>query len=234
MPPKTDAQIRAMAKGLVDSRPESLVNGPDFRRWKTRVESFVGRLGPTFTATQQSLQEAASDTHLKARLDDLELYNNMAKYANGTLPYVNGWIVEGYIGVLQSLIEDIDEGFMIELSTRIASEIYNDIMNQADDLLDQKLMPCAAILSRVGLENGLRRLAQRHNVAIGSKDLAGTINQKLYKANVYLQSELHLVEGWLAVGNAFAHPPFGSIPYGEAHVRRTIADIRGFLGRHNV
>lgn len=189
-----DELSKRTARDLITSRPEDLVNGSGFVRWRTQVEAFVRGLGPTAASFQDGLRAAASDEELKARFEDLNLINEYAVQRGGTRAYANGWIADGYVGVLEAVIEGIDRGLMTELAVRIASEVYSDVLDEAERLLNAPHLPCAAMLIRVGLENGVRRLAARHSMPDLDKSKVSSVNQWLRKAGVYPLSTERSVE----------------------------------------
>jgi len=229
----TDEQIKKTAQSLIDAKPEDpeiYGRGTNFTAWLTEVELFI-----------DSLDNATLSRALRSSLDEAGLQKRLIQESqerSGLLRWAEtyGWQTEGAVSTFTATIRAIDNALLTELSVRIAAEIYNDVLAESDRLIAEKRLPCAAILARIGLENGLHRLAARHNVQLAPKEKASTINLKLRQANVpgYTLSTQQSVDGLLAIGNAFAHSTAEVAKYTEADVTKMIADIRHFLRQHGV
>ena len=132
--------------------------------------------------------------------------------------------------MLDGLARAVDAGLLTELEVRLASEVYDDVFEEASDLLNANHLACAAILMRVGLENGLRRAASREGMADADTAKAAGLNQWLWKmGKLYPQATFDQVSSWLAIGNAYAHNTPDAVRYKHADVARTLKDARGFL-----
>jgi len=133
--------------------------------------------------------------------------------------------------VLDALQRAIDDGLLTPVEDRIASDVYSDVCSEADVLLNGGHIACAAILTRVGLESGLKRRATRLGMPTVEKAKASAVNQWLWRtAQVYPKGTHDAVEGWLAIGNAFAHNSPEQSQYGARDIAKALADVQSFLG----
>lgn len=233
----TDEQIKKTARELIDARPDpqDIRNERSpFTSWLIQVELFIDSLGPDLANVRSRLRAVLSPGYFDSRINDLQIVNPHAWDRNGVKGYTTDWTVDEYIGALQAVIGAVDRGLLTELSVRIASEIYSDVLGEAERLLKANHLPCAAILARVGLESGLRRLALRRGMPDPDRALASSLNTWLWKDGAYPKGTHDAVEGWIAPGNAYAHDKPEKDHYKHREIAKTITDIRGFLGQHGV
>jgi hypothetical protein len=111
-------------------------------------------------------------------------------------------------GVISAAMNDYRQGFVADNSLLISAEVFDDLLVQAEILLEHDFKDSAAVLIRAVLEDGLRRIATALGVEIGSKDPGGTVNEKLYRAKAYTLLECKEIIAKLEVGNNAAHGHF--------------------------
>jgi len=130
------------------------------------------------------------------------------------------------VAVLKSALDEFEGGFVRPL---IIADIFDSILDQAEELLTKGYYHAAAILGRVALEQTLREMADRHNVpqANNPKTKASVLNQGLWKEGVYEQPMWRQVDAWLDIGNAAAHGNWDK--YGIDQVRGMLDGIRLFI-----
>ena len=116
--------------------------------------------------------------------------------------------VHAGIGILQAVLEDIDQGLIETVRQLIAAEVFSDFFEQASYLLDNGYTIPAASLAGAVLENGLRSIANRTGVRLSTRDDLSALNQKLGNKTVYNRLVQKKVSVWIDVRNAADHGQF--------------------------
>ena len=135
--------------------------------------------------------------------------------------------VEAVIGVLVGALDDLESGFLTSQEFIIAGDVFDSLLEQAKYLNETKWERPAAVLSRIALEDALRRLAR--GAGISESLTASAINDKLKEAGRCNQVQWRLLQVCLDVGNKAAHPTDG--PTSE-EVEKMIDEIRRFLAAY--
>jgi hypothetical protein len=128
-------------------------------------------------------------------------------------------------GVLAGALDDLEKGFLIGQEFLIAGEVFDSILEQAKDLNKKDYKDPAAVLTRVVLEDAIRRLARREGLDDTQK--ASQINDNLKKLGIYPQAQWRFIQAWLDIGNAAAHGKFNE--YTKDDVTNMIDGVEQFL-----
>jgi hypothetical protein len=126
------------------------------------------------------------------------------------------------------LQNDIESGFLPDLATKIRGEVEGDFLAQAQRLLEQRQKDPAAMLVGAVLEDSLRQLCRRHDVAEG--DSIEAMNTPLRKAGVYGAPQQQAVTAWAVIRNRADHGRFTE--YTEPEVRLMHQGVAGFVATH--
>lgn len=134
-------------------------------------------------------------------------------------------------GVLQAAREDYLQGFMADHRLLISAEIFDDLLVQAEVLLEYDYKDAAAVLVRAVLEDGLRKLCRANDVPVERRDTIQQLNEKLHRHGVSGYSLLHHKEivAKAEIGNCAAHARFDS--YTKQDVEAFLEYVRRFLGQ---
>jgi hypothetical protein len=73
----------------------------------------------------------------------------------------------------------------------IAIDVYGDVFAEARDLLRTHHLDCAAILTRIGVENGLKRRARHEAMPEVDKAKASVVNDWLWKKGLSQRGSRH-------------------------------------------
>ena len=138
--------------------------------------------------------------------------------------------VEAGIGILEAVLEDIDQGFLETVRQLIAAEVFSDFFEQSSYLLESGYKIPAASLTGAVLENGLRSIANREAVRVGRRDDLSTLNQKLSNKGVYNRLIQKKVSVWTDVRNAADHGQFEEVKGDD--VRDLIKGAQSLLADH--
>lgn len=121
------------------------------------------------------------------------------------LPVSEDYILSHIIGILQSACDEIKAGFIVELKHLIHAELFNPMLDQAQELLYKGYKMPAAVLGRIITEQWLKDQAEKNNLTIGKKDKASRINDLLKQNGVFSEPTWRQIQAFLDVGNAAAH-----------------------------
>lgn len=133
--------------------------------------------------------------------------------------------VNPIIGLLTGGLDDLEKGYLIGQEFIIAGEVFDSVLEQAKYLNLNGHKDPAAVLSRVVLEDALKRLGREE--FIDDKLKASRINDELKKAGRYSQPQWRLIQAWLDIGNAAAHGSFTE--YSQDDVTKLIEEVGRFL-----
>jgi hypothetical protein len=228
---RADRQLLIEVRALIDeSAALRGTSGPGDQRfdsWFSRAEHVVGLVGQRGVVFAQRIRAAQEEQRYRVRA---EAVLQQRRGVPLIVSPVYRWMIESTAGTLDGFARAIESGLLTEVEDRVAAEIYGDVLAEAEMLLNANHLACAAILTRAGLESGLKRRARRDNMPGVETAKVSVVNDWLWKNSVYHKQSHDSVEGWLAPGNAFAH----SLPEREKYTHRDIAttlrDVRSFVG----
>jgi len=162
-----------------------------FSEWQTQALSFLTRLlGP-------------GDTYVETFREEVEQGHA-------------GSVKQGQ-GILRAVREDVELGYLTNVRTLVAAEVFSDFLEMARHLLDAGYVYPAASLIGAVLENGLRQIASASNVNVKASDDLSALDAKLADAEVYSRLVQKRVRVWMDVRNHADHGEFEKIT--EADVR---------------
>ena len=75
------------------------------------------------------------------------------------------------MGGLRALKEDLANGYLFDLRTLVAAEVFTDLLDMAEHLVENGYQHPASSLTGAVLEDGMREMCRRHGVRVGKSDL---------------------------------------------------------------
>ena len=138
----------------------------------------------------------------------------------------------GQIGVAESLLHNIRNGYLRTLEELIHGELFGDFLEMAQHLLESGYKDAAAVVCGSTLEAHLKQLCKKAGIPVevgGKAKKADTINGELGGACVYSKLDQKSVTAWLGLRNSAAHGDYAA--YDKAQVSLYIASIRDFVTR---
>lgn len=129
------------------------------------------------------------------------------------------------IGVLDGALDDLESGYLLNQEFLVAGEVFDSVINRARYLLENGYKDAAAILTRVVIEDALKRLTRSEGLDDGKK--ASDMNTDLWKNGRSAQTQWRFIQVWLDIGNAAAHGRFNE--YDKEKVKRMMDDLESFL-----
>ena len=137
-------------------------------------------------------------------------------------------------GALKSLREDYANGFLSGFNEMVDTELFADILKQAEYLISQGYFRASAVGAGVALESHLRKLAEMNSIPIKNDDSgyikAELLNGELRKKEVIDKTINKSITGWLGLRNDAAHPDTKEIS--EGLIEPMIAGIRVFIQQY--
>ncbi|MBF4696060.1 DUF4145 domain-containing protein [Fusibacter ferrireducens] len=133
--------------------------------------------------------------------------------------------VKIFSGFLKGCLSDLENGFIIGQEFIIASEIFDNVLEESKHLLETSHKDASAVLARVVIEDALKRIARNSNIATDQK--ASKLNEELKKLEIYSQPQWRLIQAWLDIGNSAAHGNFEN--YTKDDVNNMINGIEQFI-----
>ena len=186
--------------------------------------SVTGRYSAEFHASFAGWRAQATTCVADIAGRDSPYYERFVEDTKAEYPRVAG---EG-AAILEALSADVAGGYLRRQAELVAVEVFSDFLDMAEHLLDVGYHVPAASLVGAVLEDGLRRLAGRHELKVGPSDDIAALNNRLASKNVYSNLVRKQVDLWSATRNAADHGIFDDVK--PASVRDMHGGVLTFLG----
>jgi len=135
-------------------------------------------------------------------------------------------------GIPNSLRQAYERGYLNSIQELVHAEVFADFLEMAEHLLSQGYKDPCAVLVGGTLEEHLRKLCGKHNIAVttpsGDPRKAGQMNDDLAKAT-YDKLQQKGVTYWLDLRNKAAHGKYAE--YDERDVRGMLQGVRDFIDK---
>lgn len=185
------------------------------------------------SATQYDL-ELYSELKNSSKSLVLKLYGDQHPYyidLNKSLVHLKG--ADDTKGVLNAIKLEIEDGFILSLRDLVSAEVFSDFIEMAEYFLKEKYKDAAAVIIGSVLENRLRSLMSANNLDLidqkGKHKRANTLNDELYKADVYGKLDQKNITSWLELRNLAAHGNYDQ--YEQDQVELMLSYVRDFINR---
>jgi hypothetical protein len=186
------------------------VSAYNSRRIITRARAAIRRCSPPGSAYEDEAREVA-EANAGAR-----------------------WKVEQYVAVVQALRDDYQAGALTAVEELVHADLFDDFLGMAGELLSKGFVGPSAVLAGTVLEEHLRRLAKKHDVATiddkGRPRSVEVLGVDLRKAEVITEVQRRGVVAWYAQRSEGAHGRSENLD--AAEVERMIDGIRDFVARY--
>ncbi len=144
------------------------------------------------------------------------------------------WCYEAECGlaILRAAKEDIEGGYLQKVETLVSASVFTDFLDMAEHLLTNGYKDPAASLVGAVLEDGLRRICAKNNLAVKSDDNISSLNQKLADKSVYNRLQQREIEVWNKLRDYADHGHFDE--YKSDDVKNMLAGVSKFLSEYLV
>lgn len=134
------------------------------------------------------------------------------------------------VGILSAVREDAELGLLRSTRELVTAEVFSDFLEMAKHLYETGYRIPAASLAGAVLEDGLRRIAEKHDVTVKAGDDLSALNKRLADADVYSRLVQKRIQVWIDVRNPADHGEFDKVK--DEDVRDLLAGVEGFLAEH--
>ena len=129
--------------------------------------------------------------------------------------------------LLSRLREDLADGSLTPLSILVSGEIFSDLLEMAEHLLENGYHIPAASVAGAVLEDGMRSIAARRNVQWEGQSSIALLNKLLLEDRFYSTVKFKQIDTWNTVRNKADHGEFGA--FGPKDVREMVDGVKDFL-----
>jgi hypothetical protein len=126
--------------------------------------------------------------------------------------------------ILLAAKEDYAGGYLNTVRNLVQAELFDDELEQAEELLKAGYHAPAAVIAGVVLETRLRKMCQNNKLSTGKLD---KMNADLVKAGAYKAIRQEQITVWAGIRNAAAHG--NADQFTRDDVAAMIRDVRTFL-----
>jgi len=134
-------------------------------------------------------------------------------------------------GLLLALRTAYSNDLLQSVEELIHGDIFEDFLEMAEYLLEEKYKDPAAMLIGGVLEEHLRKLCQKHDIAIVKDDKtpkkASSLNEDLARVEIYTKGDQKSIIAWLDIRNNAAHGKFEQ--YQIENVDLMLHGVRNFI-----
>ena len=152
-----------------------------FSEWKSGAESFIVNL--------------LGKEHI--------YYQNFEEVSDQHSSHVNTGI-----GILRAIREEVEAGYLIDVKLLISAEIFTDFLEMALHLLEAGYKDPAASLIGAVLEDGLRRISEKHGLTVKSKEDISSLNKKIADKSIINRLVQKKIQVWADIRNNADHGKF--------------------------
>jgi HEPN domain-containing protein len=181
------------------------VDTPSFKAWATSVLNLLQRVFREDSIHYRQFDE----TYRRDPESDLESSFNECN------------------AILQAAKEDYKGGYLFNVRGLVQAEVFNDVLEQADELLKAGYKDPACVVAGVALETTLKELCTRNNIAHNKLD---RMNADLSKAGVYNMGMQKQVTAWAERRNKAAHGDWNA--YSNADVEDMIRGVTRLIAEY--
>lgn len=172
----------------VDEFYTEYIDAIKFSEWKSGTESFIASL--------------LGKEHI--------YYQNFKKVKERYSGDVNVGI-----GILQAIREEVEAGYLTDVKLLISAEIFTDFLEMALHLLEAGYKDPAASLIGAVLEDGLRRISEKHGLTVRSKEDISSLNKKIADKSIINRLVQKKIQVWADIRNNADHGKFNEYKIGD-------------------
>ncbi len=130
-------------------------------------------------------------------------------------------------GILLAAKDDYENGYLFDTRALIEAEVFDEFLEQAEELFKKGYYQPAAVIAGCVLEDGLRKLCDRNSIALPAKATIDPMNVELAKAGIYNKLVQKKITALADLRNKAAHGEWTE--FTEKDVEDMIRDVRRFM-----
>ncbi len=202
---KKGKELKKFEKPTKNPNIRTVQAGDKLTEWLTNVENIVNII---FNKGQ-------------FQFDNFQIIKQKKTYYFSTIQEIYGF--------LQGILNDINNGLLIDLSSRLTTKISSNIIDNAKELNNNNYSLASAIYTRIAIETHLKSVAEQNS--INPKQPASKLKDEIYKKGIFDKHERSKIQSWLDFGNYAAHglPEFNN--YNKSQINDLISEIERFIAK---
>jgi hypothetical protein len=200
--------------------------------WKARAENLIVRICGEGSSYHRHLLrvESEADKRAKEEIEGIHILTGDFFFPARYPEIRKGLIRQDLWGILNGLYKDLEAGLLIDIRTIVEAEVFSDLLEMAEHLLENGYKDPSAMLIGAVLEDGLRRIARKHHIVVKDDDNISSLNQKLYQKQVFNKLSFDQIRVWSGIRNSAAHGKFDEYPIED--VRLMLEGVRILLDKY--
>ncbi len=134
------------------------------------------------------------------------------------------------LGILRAAKDDYEQGFLFDTRILIEAEVFDELLEQGEYLLDSGYYQPAAVVVGSVLEDGLQKLCARYELSLSTAPKVDTMNANLAKQGVYNKLTQKQVTVLADIRNKAAHGKWDE--FTKDDVEDMLRHVRHFMETH--
>jgi len=135
--------------------------------------------------------------------------------------------VKNAVAVVRAAKDDYENGYLFDTKALIEAEVFDEFLEQAEELFEKGYYQAAAVITGCVLEDGLRKLCDRDSITLPAKATIEPMNVELAKAGIYNKLIQKKITALADLRNKAAHGEWSE--FSERDVEEMIRDVRRFM-----
>lgn len=158
--------------------------------------------------------------------EDSDHYRELRRLAESKETSTNSYYFAHCFGVVEAAKRDFEAGILFDMRALITAEVLGDFIEQAETLLEAGYHVPAASLTGAVLEDTLRKLCEKHSIAVPATPKIDRLNAELARAEVYDKLVQKRITALADIRNNADHGHFDK--FEKADVEDMVKWTRGF------
>ena len=130
-------------------------------------------------------------------------------------------------GIIKAAESEYSNGYIYKLQTLVQAEMFDEFLEQAEELFKKGYHHPAAVIAGCVLEDGLRKLCDKNNITFPKKPTIEPMSVELAKIGIYNQ---FIKDKISSIGKLRNHAAHGELTeFTEKDVEDMIRDVRRFM-----
>lgn len=177
------------------------------------------------------------ETYKSDKVTEIRLRSALERLAHPQSVYVkesSARDLDTLANIAKAFLEDLEDGYLHRYSELIHADVFSNMLEAAEHLLECFHHGPAAVVVGCVLEEHLRQLSVKNGIPISTSDgkhvKAEMLNQDLCKGDVYNNVQQKQITTWLGIRNSGAHGKWDEID--KAQVRSMLTGLTDFIAKY--
>lgn len=135
--------------------------------------------------------------------------------------------IKNSVAIIRAAKDDYENGYLFDTRTLIEAEVFDEFLEQTEELFKKGYYQPAAVIAGCVLEDGLRKLCDRNSIPLPTKATIDPMNIELAKAGIYTKLVQKKITHLADLRNKAAHGEWSE--FTDKDVEDMIRDVRRFM-----